>query len=356
MKQEPVNPEQVQAFAGRMLDMLNQGALALMVSLGHRTGLFDVLAELPASTSATIAERAGLSERYVREWLGAMTTGGIIEYNPEAKTYRLPSAHAACLTRAAAPNNMAAAAQFIGLLGCAEDVVLEAFRHGRGVPYSAYPRFHEVMAEESSQSVVAGLEEHILPLEPELARRLEAGIDVLDVGCGRGKALLHLAGRYPASRFVGIDLSPEAIAWATVEARRLGLANVRYEVRDLPDGIPVAAFDLVLAFDAIHDQSRPAEVLAAIRKALRPGGIYLMQDIGGSCHVHCNKTHPMGTFLYTVSCMHCMSVSLANGGPGLGAMWGVETAQAMLADAGFADVRIENLEHDIMNAYFVCKV
>lgn len=355
MEMERLDTDQVTLFADRLLDLLNQGALGLMVSLGHRTGLFDTMADLPAATSVRIAEQAGLSERYVREWLGAMTTGGVVEYDPDTKTYYLPPVHAACLTRAASPHNLAVAAQFLAVLAGVEDLVLEAFRHGRGVPYSAYPRFHEVMAEESGMTVAA-LDDHILPLEPQLGQRLVAGIDVLDVGCGRGLALLHLAERHPASQFVGIDLSDEATAWANAEARRRGLSNVRFEARDLPDGIPPSAYDLVLAFDAIHDQSRPAEVLAAIRRALRPGGVYLMQDVGGSCHVHRNKAHPMATFLYAVSCLHCVSVSLANGGPGLGAMWGVETAKALLAFAGFADVRVEHLEHDILNAYFVCRV
>lgn len=356
MEMEPISREQVDAFARQMLDTLNQGALALMTSVGHRTGLFDVMAEMPAATSEQIAARSGLSERYVREWLGAMTTGSVVEYDNETGLYYLPPVHAACLTRASAPNNLAAAAQFLPLLGAVEDQVVAAFHHGQGVPYSAYPRFHEVMAEESHQTVVHGLEDHILPLEPELTSRLEAGIDVLDIACGRGRALMHLAQRYPASRFVGVDLSEEAITWACAETSRIGLANLRFEARDLATGLPAQAFDLVTAFDAIHDQARPAEVLASIRQALRPGGLYLMQDIGGSCHVHHNKAHPMGTYLYTVSCMHCMSVSLANGGPGLGAMWGRETALAMLATAGFREVRVEDLDHDIINCYYVCRI
>lgn len=130
------------------------------------------------------AEAAGLNERYVREWLGAMVTAGVVEYNPDARTFRLPAEHAACLTRAASPNNMVAPTQWFAVLGHAEDQVVEAFKHGRGVPYSAYHRFHEVMAEESAQTVVAALHDHILPLVPDLFERLESGLRVLDVGCG----------------------------------------------------------------------------------------------------------------------------------------------------------------------------
>ncbi len=146
----------------------------------------------------------------MREWLGAMVTGGVIEHDPAGQTYRLPAEHAALLTRAATPGNMAVTAQWVSVLGFVEDRVLEAFRHGRGVPYAAYHRFHEVMAEESAQTVVAALEPHILPIVPGLVERLAAGMDVLDVGCGSGQAMLHLAARFPKSRLAGYDFSPEA--------------------------------------------------------------------------------------------------------------------------------------------------
>ena len=112
-------------------------------------------------------------------------------------------------------------------------------------------------------------------------------------------------------------------------------------------------YDLITAFDAIHDQADPARVLSTIRSALAPDGIFLMQDIAGSSHVELNLERPLAPFIYTISCMHCMSVSLAQGGAGLGAAWGEELALAMLQDAGF-EVSLHNLEHDCMNTYFVC--
>ena len=148
--------------------MLNESALALMFSIGHRTGLFDLLAGLPPLTSTAIAERAGLQERYVREWLNALTVGKVLVHDVEGGTYRLPAEHAALLTRAAAPDNLAAFMQYIPLLGAVEDRIIEAFRQGGGVPYSAYPRFQEVMADESSQTVLPALLEHILPLSAGL--------------------------------------------------------------------------------------------------------------------------------------------------------------------------------------------
>ena len=347
--------DQVKAetFAKRMVGVLNEGAIALMASIGHRTGLFDAMSGLPPSTSEQIAEAAKLNERYVREWLGAMVVGGIVEHDPENATYHLPREHGAFLTRAASPDNIAAFAQYIPLLGSVEDGIVESFKNGGGVPYSAFPRFHEVMAEDSGQTVLPALTEHILPLVPGLVERLEKGIDVLDVGCGSGRALNLMARTFPNSRFLGYDLSEEAIAHARTEAQEHGTTNARFEVKDAATLDEEARYDLITTFDAVHDQADPAAVLKGIAEALREDGIYLMQDIAGSSHHHNNLDHPIGPFLYTISCMHCMTVSLAQGGEGLGAMWGEEKAKQMLEEAGFKEVEIEQLPHDFQNYYYI---
>ncbi len=345
--------DRAEAFAERMLGVLNDGALALMTSIGHRTGLFDTMAGLPPSNSAQIASMAGLNERYVREWLAAMVVGRIVEYDPEAQAYSFPAEHAAFLTRAASPDNIAVTAQFIPLMGAIEDLILERFKEGGGVPYSAFPRFHEVMAEDSGQTVVAALSDLILPLVPGLTKRLEVGIDVLDVGCGSGRALNLMARGFPNSRFTGHDISEEAIARASAEAREHNVTNARFEVRDVASLDDVERYDLITTFDAIHDQAKPAAVLKGIERALRPDGVYLMQDIAGSSHLHKNMEHPLGPFLYTVSTMHCMTVSLSQGGDGLGTMWGEEKAKEMLREAGFAKVEVNRLPHDIGNSYFI---
>ena len=146
MSTEEPDQNKAEKFAEKMLGVLNDGALVLMSSIGHRTGLFDAMAGLPPSTSEQIASAANVNERYVREWLAAMVTGGIVEYDPEGGTYRLPPEHAAFLTRAATPDNIAVTAQFIPVLASVEDRIVESFQKGGGVPYSAYTRFHEVMA------------------------------------------------------------------------------------------------------------------------------------------------------------------------------------------------------------------
>lgn len=347
------NQKKAEAFSENLIDTLNKSAIALAISIGHRLGLFDAMAELPFSNSRQIADAARLDERYVREWLGAMATGRIVNYDSENQSYKLPEEHAAFLTRRAAPNNLAPAMQFIPLLGAVEEKILECFKNGGGVPYSEFPRFHEIMAEESSQTVVGALLDSILPLVPGIREKLESGINVLDVGCGSGKALVFLAVNFPNSRFTGYDFSEEGIGSARAEAERLGLENLRFEVKDAANIGEIECYELITAFDAIHDQAKPAVVLSEIFNALKADGAFLMQDIAGSSHVHKNMEHPISPYLYTISYMHCMTVSLASGGDGLGTMWGEEKACEMLKDAGFSSIAVHNLEHDFMNTYYV---
>ena len=342
-------------FLATMTGVLNGGALALMCSIGHRTGLFDTMASLPPTGSSGIAEAAGLQERYVREWLGAMVMGGIVDHDPEADTYHLPKEHAGLLTRAAGPLNMTTFAQYVGLLGKVEDEVVEAFRTGGGVPYDRYPDFHRVMAESSGQRYDRTLLDQVVPLLPGGAAALEAGLDVADVGCGSGRAVLKLAGAFPASRFTGFDIAEGAIEQARAQASDHGLDTARFEIRDAAALDVAGEFDIVTSFDAVHDQAHPRAMLRGIATALRPGGTYLCVEPKASSHLPDNHDLPMGPLLYTVSTMHCMTVSLAYDGEGLGAAWGAQTATEYLEEAGFADVEVTGIRDDRSNTYFLAR-
>ena len=348
----------VDDFADQLLDVLNQGALSLMVSIGHRAGLFDGMDELDWSSDQQIAEHVGLEQRYVREWLAAMVSAGIIQYQPEEKRYNLPESHAALLCRKSSPNNIAVFAQYIGMLGKVEDQIVHCFRNGGGVGYEHYPNFHSVMAEDSGQTVLSALDEHILPLVPGIEEKLKQGIAVLDIGCGQGRALLHLAEKYPESAFWGYDLSASALDDARQIAQTKGLSNAFFKAQDLTHFDVEAAqeaFDLVTAFDAIHDQAAPQNVLDGVYATLKPGGQFLMQDIRASSHLENNLDHPIAPLLYTLSTMHCMTVSLAQGGAGLGTMWGEEKAIEMLTLAGFDNVSVNQLDHDFQNNFYVMR-
>ena len=343
------------AFAGNMLNFLNGAGLTLMISIGHQTGLFDAMSNLPPSTTEQIAQALELNERYVREWLGSMVTGKIIEYTPAEKTYWFPPEHAAFLTRAAGPDNLAVFAQGVSLLATVEDQVIQSFRSGGGVPYSAYPRFQQLQAEETRGVFDATLVQRILPLIPGLVNRLNSGIAVADFGCGQGHAINVMAQAFPNSRFVGYDFSEEGVGVGRTEAAQLHLSNAKFEVRDLASSPQESVFDLVTAFDVIHDLAHPSTVLRNIADSLRSDGIFLMVDIAASSNLEENVEHPLGPILYAVSTTHCMTVSLAQGGEGLGTVWGEQKAMELLDEAGFTEVDVTWVEGDILNSYYISR-
>ncbi len=345
-------PTETEAFGDRMVRMLSEASSALLVSIGHQAGLFDALAEGPA-TSAELAERAGLNERYVREWLGGMTVAEVVRV--DAGTYSLPDAHAAWLTTAAGPDNLARSMQFVPMLAEVEQSILACFREGGGLGYDHYPRFHALMDADSRTVVDAALVDVVVPMVAGLDDRLRSGLDVADLGCGSGHAVNVLARAYPASRLVGYDFSEEGIARGRAEAAAMGLTNARFEVHDVATLDVTEGFDLVTGFDAIHDQAHPGQVLAAAARSLRPDGVFLMVDIKASSHVENNIGNPFAPALYMFSTFHCMSVSLAEGGDGLGTVWGRELATSMLRDAGFAQVEVHELPDDPFNDYYVCR-
>jgi SAM-dependent methyltransferase len=347
--------EKTRAFRRRMVDMINLGAMALMTSIGHELGLFDTMAEMPPATSEEIAVAAGLDERYVREWLAAMAAGQFVEYEAGRRTYALPQEHAASLTRSAGARNVAPLASFLPEMGKVTPLVQECFVHGGGVPYAQYEKFQATMGALSSQRFDAFLLDRVLPLVPGAIESLSRGAEVADVGCGAGHAVNLMAQAFPRSRFTGYDFSEEGIALAVAEAEALGLTNARFEVRDVAALDLHERFDLITIFDAVHDQARPAEMLASVYAALRPGGHVLCADIAASSELAGNLDNPQAPFLYAISTLHCMTVSLAYGGVGLGTMWGEQVAVQMFEAAGFKEVSVNRIDGDPTNNYYVMR-
>jgi 2-polyprenyl-3-methyl-5-hydroxy-6-metoxy-1,4-benzoquinol methylase len=342
-------------FAAKIAASIDSASQAILLSIGHQTRLFDTLADLPPATSSQIADAAGLDERYVREWLGGVVSGQIVDYDPATQTYSLPHHRAAVLTHAAGPDNLARVAQFIPLLGEVEQKIIGCFHNGGGLPYSDYPRFHTLMAEMSGQVFDAALIDVILPMADGLTEQLRAGADVADIGTGSGHAINVMASAFPASRFTGIDFSDEGLGVGRAEAKRLGLTNATFVAKDVAALDAAQTYDVITVFDAIHDQAQPARVLENIYDALRPGGTLLMVDIKASSRLEDNVGVPLASYLYTVSTMHCMSVSLGLDGAGLGTCWGHQLATSMLADAGFTQVSIREIESDPFNNYYIAR-
>lgn len=350
-----LDQERLGRFGERMTEILNGGMLSLMTSIGHQTGLFEVMAALESETSERIAAAAGLNERYVREWLDTMVTGRIVDYSPKDRIYFLPAEHAALLTRAAGPDNLAVLAQTVPLLAEVQKGIVHSFRRGGGVSYDQFQEFMAVWASLNEKRFQRTLVSKIVPLMPEIARALEVGIDVLEIGCGEGHSTNLLAATYRRSRFTGYEFRREAVDEAAAKAASLGSSNVAFSVKDITKLDERAAYDLALAFDVIHDQAQPRLVLRNVAGALKPEGIFLMVDIRASSEVHENLDHPMAPFLYATSVMHCMTVSLALDGEGLGTMWGEQKARELLAEAGFSSVEVKQIEGDIFNNYYIAR-
>ena len=353
------------SFSEKMTDILNFGAINLAMAIGYRTGLFDVMDTLDGPlTSDNISDRAGLSPRYVKEWLGVMSTAGIVELSLSENgenQYYLPKDCGDLLTRRAGNSNLGVYAQEIPLLTtCAMEAVIDGFTTGEGVTYDHYPKFQAFMSQLANAKHRQVLVDKFLPSVDSglIIQRLKSGIQVCDLGCAEGVAVILMAKAFPKSRFVGLDISPEAIDEARRKARQQKIDNLDFMVLDAANfkskrklkGI----FDYVTAFDAIHDQTRPLEVLRGVHHILAPDGRFSMVDIAANSSLADNLSHPMGPFLYTVSLMHCMPVGLVGGGTGLGMMWGREKAVDMLNSAGFRQVQILEMPDDPFNLHFFC--
>jgi ubiquinone/menaquinone biosynthesis C-methylase UbiE len=328
-------------FGAKLLQIYTGAMLTNLINIGYRTGLFEAAAAGPG-TIEELSTRSGLHERYVREWLGAMTTCGIFDHDERSGQFALPAARVALLTgdRAA---NAAPLSGMIVHMSKHVPALAHCFEHGGGVGYDAFrPEFTECLDDVWRRIFDEHLIAGFLGRVDGLDARLRAGIRVLDLGCGTGHAINVMASAYPASSFVGFDIAEDAIEAGQREAAEMGLRNAEFAVHDVTRLPPGANFDLVTAFDAVHDQREPVTVLRSVYDALGPDGLFLMIEFKFESDIADNIGNPFAPLYYAMSVMHCTTVSLSAGGPGLGAVWGDQTARAMLKEVGFT--RIERLD------------
>jgi SAM-dependent methyltransferase len=339
-------------FAGKVLGDVSAAIVTILAGLGDRLGLFKALAAAGPATSAALAARAGVSERYAREWLGGMTAAGYIQYDPASRSFTLPAAHAAVLAQEGGPFFVGGPYELllaeIGQL----DRLEQAFRTGEGIPPSAY----DDHLWEGQERFSAGWVEHQLtqvwlPALPGVQAQLARGAAVADVGCGRGRALIKLAQVYPNSYFVGYDAFEPLVAAATANARAAGVADrVRFQHLDATRGLP-AQYDLITTFDVIHDAGDPPAMARAIREALKPGSAYLCVEINCSDTLEENAG-PLGALFHGISVLYCLPASLAAGGPGLGTLGLPHPAlEELCRAAGFGNVRRLPLENPFNSVY-----
>lgn len=365
-----LNPSKIEAFGSRMLTLLNNGATALLVSIGYKTGLFETLAALPPVTSSELAAACGLHERYVREWLAAMYVSRIVDLEKQDnednlakerrdRVYYLPPEKAAFLTWGRGPENVAVLSQYISILSAFEGKTVDCFRNGGGIPTEEFRELKAVMTADAAQTIALSLSEWILPLGGEkLVDDLSGGIDVLDIQCGGGINLITIAREFPLSWFTGYDSDPCNVAMAREVADKEGLRNVRFKNTDILSSSELAAYDLIMCFQSLVESGDIRGVLSRASQALRRGGVLLIQDVAASSDPRSNRAHPAGPLMYAISVMYTVPSSVARTGDesnAVGAMWGNDSAVQMIRDAGFKCDGPRRLPDDHCNVFLFCR-
>jgi 2-polyprenyl-3-methyl-5-hydroxy-6-metoxy-1,4-benzoquinol methylase len=339
-------------FTGRVLADTAATATTVLAAIGDRLGLFKDLAAHGPATSARLADRTGLDERYVREWLAGMFAAGYLTYEAADQTFTLPAEHAPALSSEPGPAFFGGVHQ--ELLGAVQryDEVLTAFREGGGVGlHRLHPDVFAGTSRFTAQWHQNMLVQQWLPLLPVTEAKLRAGVRVADVGCGAGQALIALARAFPGSEYVGYDVFAPAVDSARQAAKEAGVdGRVRFEALDVAAGLP-ERFDVITTFDVVHDAVDPQGLLRSIREGLRPGGRYLCLDINCASELTGN-TGPIAALLYGFSVMYCMTTSLAEGGEGLGTLGLPEPKlRDLAARAGFATVHKIEMDNPFNSLY-----
>jgi SAM-dependent methyltransferase len=339
-------------FTGRVLADSAAAATIVLAALGDRTGLFKDLAAHGPATSGELAGRTGLTERYVREWLGGMFAAGYLTYDETQLRYALPAEHVPTLATEPGPAFFGGVHQ--ELIGAIQryDQVAEAFRRGGGVRHAdLHPDVALGTSRFTAQWHQNMLVQQWLPLVPVTTAKLQAGARVADVGCGTGQALIALARAFPSITATGYDTHAPSVGQARRAAAEAGVDDrVSYHVLDAAAGLP-ESFDVITTFDVVHDAVDPLGLLRSIRDALVPGGTYLCLDINCSDRAEAN-VGPIATLLYGFSVLYCMTTSLAEGGEGLGTLGLPEPVLHDLATkAGFAQVRQVQMDNPFNNLY-----
>jgi 2-polyprenyl-3-methyl-5-hydroxy-6-metoxy-1,4-benzoquinol methylase len=314
----PLQPEQVEAFAGRVVGDIAATMSTIFCALGDKLGLFAALASGGPATPAQLAQRTTTDERYVREWLHGLTAGGYLELDRSTGRFSLPAAHAAVLADEGGiwflGGGYQEVAGMLPVLGRIES----AFREGGGVPQAAYADdAYDGMARFTRAWFDHRLSGDWLPALPDLQQRLQTGLRWADVGSGAGRAAIRLAELFPASTFVGYDAFPAQVQRARRAADEAGVGDrVRFEVADAAKGLP-EKFDVISTFDVVHDAADPAGLVAGIRRSLTDDGSYLMLEIN-CADDPADNIGPIASVMYGFSVLYCMTTSLAQGGAGLG--------------------------------------
>jgi SAM-dependent methyltransferase len=349
----------VHKFAFKVFSDITTAQMAPLSVIADRLGLFQKLAEVGPATVSEFSSRAGLNERYAREWLSAMACHGYVSYNRETEAFSLPPEHAFILADTESPFYLGSVFSMGEPYWRHIDPLVHAFQEGGGIPQADYgERFWSGFERFTATGFRHFLCQEWIPALPSVDAALRAGGAVADVGCGNGQALLSLARGYPNSRMIGLDNYAPAIAAATANANAAGVADrVRFEVCDVVSGLP-GRYDLITLFDVVHDMPHPKLALASIASALEPGGTCLVVDFNLYGDLPSNLDHPLGigAFGYSASLNYCMTQALAVGGDGTGTCMGEERFRVIATEAGFNSIRKLDFPNSPFNAFYALQI
>lgn len=329
---------EVEELATRVAADVAGGLSTILVRIGEQTGLFTKLAEGEA-TSQELADRAGLAERYVREWASAMAAASYVSYDPAAARFFLTPAQALVFARAQAPCYAPPFADLLVAIAHDESKITEAFRTGEGIPWGDHHGCLFCSTERlTGQIVLPELVGKWLPQIEGGSARLGSGLKIADIGCGRGAAVIAMAKAFPTALVHGFDLHEPSIAHARQAAEHAGVHNAQFTAGPA-EAVEEDGFDLAVIIDALHDMGDPVAVAANVRKLLKPDGHFLVIEPFAEDRLEDNLTLS-GKFAYAASTCICTPASLSQKGrAALGAQAGFKRLRDVLEQAGYSRIR-----------------
>jgi SAM-dependent methyltransferase len=335
-----IDEAKLEAFVGQAVVDMGAAISGLLLHIGDRLGLYKAMAGAGPITSATLAQRTGTTERYVREWLGNQAAGGYVVYNPADGTYELPAEQAMVVANENSPVFLGGAFETIASCYADHDVFVDAFRTGAGVSWAEHDhRLFSGVVRLFRPGYAAHLVEEWLPALDGVVEKLRSGASVVDVGCGLGASTIIMAQAFERSTFVGFDIHGISIEAARKTAWDAGVnQRAKFHVASAKD-FPGEGYDLVCVFDALHDMGDPVGAARRIRQALAPDGTLLLVEPNAGDALEQNL-NPVGRTYYGLSTVICTPGSLAQEvGLGLGAQAGERRLAEVLREAGFSHVR-----------------
>jgi SAM-dependent methyltransferase len=336
---QTIDEAKLNDFLGKVVGDVGSTMSAILVVLGDRLGLYKALAGAPA-TAAELAERAGIAERYAREWLNSQASGGYVTYDPKTCRFTLPPEQATALTDSNSPAFVPGLFQVAAAMWAAWETMAGKFKSGAGLAWGEHhPCLFEGTERFFRSGYIGNLMSAWLPSLDGVEDKLRAGARVADVGCGLGASTILMAKAYPRSRFFGFDSHAGSIELARERARAAGVADrVTFDVAQATS-FPGEGYDLIAHFDCLHDMEDPAGAARHARKAIAKDGTWMIVEPFASDRPEDNH-NPVGRVFYSASTMICVPHSLSLGGPALGAQAGeARLRQIVVEGGGFGRVR-----------------